>query len=116
MALDRPYPLSRRSVLSEVGCLCRYLDATRQAAPRSSSPCVWPLSAPPLPPRARSQAVDVGRHTPGWLASGGRLPLGQPAPRQPGEVAGRVPGHVLRVLRSHLSTELLTLPGGYLAL
>src|SRR5215216_2064495 len=26
MALGRPYPRSRRSVLSEVGCLCKYLN------------------------------------------------------------------------------------------
>src|SRR5215212_6406288 len=50
-------------------------------APRSSSPCAWPLSAPPLPPRARSLGVDGGRHTPGWLASGGHPPSGQPTPR-----------------------------------
>src|SRR5919112_1734942 len=29
MALGRLYPLSGRSVLSEVGCLCRFMDAAR---------------------------------------------------------------------------------------
>src|SRR5829696_7603790 len=41
MALGWPYPHSRRSVLSEVGCLCRFLDCpaehlTHQGALRSS--------------------------------------------------------------------------------
>ena len=41
MALDRPYPRSWRRVLSEVGCLCRFLDCpaehlTHQGALRSS--------------------------------------------------------------------------------
>src|SRR5215208_1014059 len=41
MALARPYPHSRRSVLSELGCLCRFLDCpaehlTHQGALRSS--------------------------------------------------------------------------------
>jgi hypothetical protein len=28
MALGWAYPRSRRSVLSEIGCLCKYLDGT----------------------------------------------------------------------------------------
>ena len=40
MALDRLYPCSRRSVLSEVGCLRTFGDAIRRAAapPHPSSP------------------------------------------------------------------------------
>src|SRR5215208_3483415 len=106
MALGRLYPLSGRLVLSEVGCLCKYLDATRQAAPRSSSPCAWPLLALPLPPRARSLGVGGGRHTPGWLASGGRPPSGRPTP--PRAPRGRGPCPWLRP--SGLEVPLLYLP------
>src|SRR5215213_7211377 len=75
-------------------------------APRSSLPCAWPLSAPPLPPRARSLGVGGGRHTPGWLTSGGRLPSGQPAP--PPAPRGRGPCPWLRP--SGLVAPLLYLP------
>src|ERR671921_2034134 len=50
MALGRLYPLSGRSVLSEVGCLCRFMDAARCRLIQ-------------LPPMQRSQdlAYAVGR-------------------------------------------------------
>src|SRR5215213_2434580 len=38
-------------------------------APRSSSPCAWPLSAPPLPPRGRSQAAGRCRTANSGLVS-----------------------------------------------
>src|SRR5918994_3646817 len=49
--------------------------------PRSSLPYAWPLSALPLPPRARSLGVGGGLHTRDLLASDEHLPSGRPAPR-----------------------------------
>src|ERR671921_188454 len=57
MALGRLYPLSRRSVLSEVGCLCRFMDTARRRLIQ-------------LPPMQRSQDLGyaVGRVRRGGLA------------------------------------------------
>src|SRR5215210_8530762 len=106
MALDRFLPCSRRSVLSEVGCLCTFVDTTRQTPPRSSLPCAWPRPAPPPPPRGRSIGADVGlqRRIGEPLAGVGLQ--GCKLPCHPGKIAGYVPRYVLRVLGSHSSTSL----------
>jgi hypothetical protein len=90
-------------MLSEVGCLCKYLDATRQAVPRLAAPYASLLPTPPLPPRARLRAgiaqdlvLGVGELVGSVCLQGGKLPY------QRREVAGCVPGYVLRVLRSYL--------------
>src|SRR5215218_9332971 len=62
MGLSRPHPHSRRSVLSEVGCLCRFLDASLRSP--HSVPKLWfqqDRLRPRLlfPPNLLSLAVEV---------------------------------------------------------
>src|SRR5215208_2051815 len=81
MALVRPYPRYRRSVLSEVGCLCMFLDATSRRSYATTayvrppdalrySTGALPSPAPPLPSEAILAApcgrtvLDVGRRAP----------------------------------------------------
>jgi hypothetical protein len=75
--------------------------------PRSAAPCALPRSAPPRARRGRSLLQAQMQHgvlCPREPVAGVGLKRGQ-LPGQPREVAGRVPGHVVGLLRSHISTN-----------
>src|SRR5687767_3568391 len=52
MALGRLYPRSRRSVLSEVGCLCTFVDATVRKTAGRTGVASWQDLPSPLRPVA----------------------------------------------------------------